>query len=141
MIPVGQDGRQITMPMHQIVLRSLLNQAAKGNVRAGVWVASTQMQIERDEMQQKQSIAQEVFEYKCAWTDELAFRRAHGFRGLPDPVPHPDHIKFDREGNWWVSGPVSDAEIERDKEIEVLRQRWKKMIADLVRRYAFWRTG
>jgi hypothetical protein len=129
-VPIGQDGRQITMPIKQVVFRSIMNQAAKGNIRAGIWVASTSMQMERDEMQRKEAIAQEVFEYKCYWENELAYRRAHGIRGLPDPIPHPDHVKFDCYGNWWIDGPVSDWEIEREKKIEVLRSRWKENLAE-----------
>ena len=59
-------------------------------------------------------------EYKIDWEEELHRRRVLGLTHLPDPLPHPDHIKIDmKRGTARIIGPATKEE----------KARWDDMLA------------
>mgnify|MGYP001054567919 CR=1 FL=1 len=106
-ITVRDGARNITIPMAQAVMRSLSVNAAKGQHRAQRLFAEMLSTTERQNKQLADEWLSTAMDYKIEWDQELDRRARLGITDLPDPVPHPDHIKIDMntgearvEGSW-----------------------------------------
>ncbi len=118
-ITVRDGDRSITVPMAQAIIRSLAVNAAKGQHRAQRLFAELLASVENANKALHDAWLETATTYKADWEDEL-FRRAHfGITGLPDPLPHPDHVIIDiRKGTARIAGPSTKEEkAERDRQI------------------------
>ncbi|MGB3315112.1 MAG: DUF5681 domain-containing protein, partial [Albidovulum sp.] len=110
-ITVRDGERSITIPMVQAIIRSLAVNAAKGQHRAQRLFAELLASVENANKALHYAWLETAITYKADWEDEL-FRRVHfGITGLPDPLPHPDHVIIDiRKGTARIAGPSTKEE-------------------------------
>ncbi len=94
-ITVRDSARNVTIPMAQAVMRSLAVNAAKGQHRAQRLFAEMLSTTERQNKQLADEWLSTAMDYKIEWDEELERRKRLGITDLPDPVPHPDHVKID----------------------------------------------
>ncbi|AXI41777.1 DUF5681 domain-containing protein [Sulfitobacter sp. SK011] len=110
-ITVRDGVHNVTIPMAQAVMRSLSVNAAKGQHRAQRLFAEMLSTTERQNKQLADEWLCTAMDYKIEWDQELDRRTRFGITDLPDPVPHPDHIKIDMNtGEPWVAGPMTEEE-------------------------------
>lgn len=110
-ITVRDGARNVTIPMAQAVMRSLAVNAAKGQHRAQRLFAEMLSTTERQNKQLADEWLSTAMDYKIEWDQELERRKRLGITDLPDPVPHPDHIKIDlNTGEARVEGPWTKEE-------------------------------
>ena len=110
-ITLRDGARNVTIPMAQAVMRSLAVNAAKGQHRAQRLFAEMLSTTER----QHKALADEwlttAMDYKIEWDRELDRRARLGITDLPEPLPHPDHVKIDMNtGEARVEGPWTKEE-------------------------------
>jgi len=109
------------LPLLQVILRSMGQQAAKGNRFSQRRLLELIMAVENDEHDQYSELFQTAVEYK---TNAEKVIRDHKERGLPPPdiYPHPDHVEPDpRTGRVRFSGPMSQEEKEAWDQLEERR--------------------
>ena len=110
-ITVRDGARNVTIPMAQAVMRSLSVNAAKGQHRAQRLFAEMLSTTERQNKQLADEWLSTAMDYKIEWDEELERRKRLGITDLPDPVPHPDHVKIDlNTGEARVEGPWTKEE-------------------------------
>jgi hypothetical protein len=110
MIGVRDGLREVKVPMAQAIVRALAVNAVKGQQRAQRLFTEILTTIEREKYRQQYEVLETMFDYKQKWDQELERRRALGIV-LPDPVPHPDHIRVDlRTGSLEILGPLTKEE-------------------------------
>jgi len=110
-ITVRDGARNVTIPIAQAVMRSLSVNAAKGQHRAQRLFAEMLSTTERQNKQLADEWLSTAMDYKIEWDEELDRRARLGITDLPDPVPHPDHIKIDMNtGEARVEGPFTKEE-------------------------------
>ena len=126
-----QDGaRNVTIPMAQAVMRSLSVNAAKGQHRAQRLFAEMLSTTERQNKQLADEWLSTAMDYKIEWDEELERRKRLGITDLPDPVPHPDHVRIDlNTGEARVDGPWTKEEKAELDMWQAKREEWE---ADLV---------
>ncbi len=110
-ITVRDGDRNVTVPMAQAIMRALAVNAAKGQHRSQRLFAEMLTATER----QNKALADECLEtaitYKVEWDRELDRRERYGVTGLPEPIPHPDHVKIDFDtGQVRIAGPFTKEE-------------------------------
>ena len=118
-ITIREGHRSVTIPMAQAVMRSLAVNAAKGQHRSLASVESSR-KILHDQW------LDTAITYKVEWEKELRRREQLGIIDLPEPLPHPDHVKIDMiEGTAVIVGPATKEEkaeydwfVERRQEFE-----------------------
>ncbi len=104
-----QDGDlNVTVSMAQAIMRALAVNAAKGQHRAQRIFAEMLTATER----QNKALADEWLDVamtcKLDLDRELARREHLGITDLPEPLPHPDHVKIDlKTGRAWIAGPAT----------------------------------
>lgn len=110
-ITVRDGERNVTMPMAQAIVRSMAVNAAKGQHRAQRLFAELLASTESARLMQHKEWLETAIEYKVGWEKELLRRDRLGLKGLPEPLPHPDHVEIDlNEGTARVIGPSTKEE-------------------------------
>jgi len=110
-ISVRDGNRNVSMPIAQAVVRALAVNAAKGQHRAQRLFAEMLSTTERQNKALSDAWLNTAMDYKIEWDRELARRAKLGITDLPDPIPHPDHVKIDMNtGKAWVQGPMTKDE-------------------------------
>ena len=135
-VTVRDGDRTITVPMAQAVIRSLAVLAAKGQHRAQRLFAELLSHTERANRALHDEWLDVAMTYKIEWERELDRRQRHGITGLPEPLPHPDHVRIDlRKGTAAIVGPATKEEKaewdlwhSRKKEIEEEAEELAEMI-------------
>lgn len=107
-----QDGtRKVTVPMAQAVMRSIAVNAAKGNWRCQRLFAELLASTESSRKALNDRWLDTAICYKVEWERELRRRQDLGITGLPEPLPHPDHVEIDFElGTARIIGPKTKEE-------------------------------
>jgi hypothetical protein len=110
-ITVRDGERSVTIPMAQAVMRSIAVNAAKGQHRAQRLFSELLAQTESARKILHDQLLERAIEYKVSWERELRRREMLGITDLPDPIPHPDHVRVDfRSGTVRFAGPMSKEE-------------------------------
>ena len=125
-ITIREGHRSVTIPMAQAVMRSLAVNAAKGQHRAQRLFSELLASVESSRKILHDQWLYTAIRYKVEWEKELCRRERLGITDLPDPLPHPDHVKIDMiEGTAVVLGPATKEEkadydwfVERRQEFE-----------------------
>ena len=96
--------------------------AVKGQQRSQRLFTELLATTERETYRERYEVLETMFDYKRKWDQELERRRTLGIV-LPDPVPHPDHIRIDmRTGTFEILGLLTR---EEKADLEVWnRRRW-----------------
>jgi len=114
-ISVRDGSRNVSMPMVQAIIRSLAVNAARGQHRAQRLFAEMLTSTERQNKQLVDEWLNTAMDYKIEWDREPERRKLMGITDLPQPLPHPDQVKFDMNtGQAWVVGPMT-----RDEKTEL----------------------
>lgn len=110
-ISVRDGDRTVTVPMAQAVIRAIAVNAAKGQTRAQRLFAELLASVESSRKILHDQWLDTAIGYKVEWERELRRREELGISDLPDPLPHPDHVKIDlREGTAQIIGPATKEE-------------------------------
>jgi len=110
MIGVRDGLREVKVPMAQAIVRALAVNAVKGQQRAQRLFTELLVTTESEKRRRHAETLEAMLDYKLQWTRELDRRRALGIE-LPDPFPHPDHVRIDlRTGEFEILGPMSKEE-------------------------------
>jgi len=110
-IPVRDGEGTVTIPVVQAVVRTMAINAAKGQPGAQRLFAELVAATESSKKILSDQLLETAIEYKSNWEKELRRRKRMGIKGLPDPLPHPDHVEIDRfEGTVRVIGPCTKEE-------------------------------
>lgn len=125
-ITIREGHRSVTIPMAQAVMRSLAVNAAKGQHRAQRLFSELLASVESSRKILHDQWLDTAITYKVEWEKELRRREQLGITDLPEPLPHPDHVKIDMiEGTAVVVGPATKEEkadydwfVERRQEFE-----------------------
>ena len=136
-ITVRDGVRNVTVPIARAVLRSLAVNAVKGQHRSQRLFAELLASVETSRMAFYNDWMDTVVSYKRRWDDELTRRRVLGITHLPDPIPHPDHVKIDfKRGGARFTGPLTkEDKAERD---EIIRRKpeFETVLVDLEHKVA-----
>lgn len=109
-IKVNEGGKTVSMAMADAVARSIATNAAKGRPGAQKIFSGTLAAIEREEKVEREEVFQKMLEYTSKWKEEISRCKSIGIK-VPDPIPHPDHIKFDLHTlEVWAEGPNNKEE-------------------------------
>ncbi|KUJ76889.1 hypothetical protein AVO45_10370 [Ruegeria marisrubri] len=110
-ITIREGHRSVTIPMAQAVMRSLAVNAAKGQHRSQRLFSELLASVESSRKILHDQWLDTAITYKVEWEKELRRREQLGITDLPDPLPHPDHVKIDMvEGTARVVGPATKEE-------------------------------
>ncbi len=110
-ITVRDGERNVSVPIARAVLRSLAVNAVKGQHRSQRLFAELLSSVETANRDLNDRWLDAAMTYKIEWDRELERRRVLGITHLPDPLPHPDHIRIDvRRGTARVVGPSTKEE-------------------------------
>ena len=110
-ITVRDGAANVTIPMVQAVLRSLAVNAAKGQHRAQRLFSELLASVETSRTRLNDRWLKQAIEYKVEWEKEILRRERLGITDLPDPLPHPDHVKIDFDrGTARIVGPSTKEE-------------------------------
>ena len=132
-ITVRDGDRTVTIPMVQAVMRSMAVEAAKGQHRAQRLFAELPASTESSRRLLHETYLNAALDYKIAWDKELRRREALGITDLPEPIPHPDHIKIDaRAGTVRVIGPMTADEKQEYDELVRQKAILKEAIPELI---------
>lgn len=137
-ITVRDGERNVSVPIARAVLRSLAVNAVKGQHRSQRLFAELLSSVETANRDLNDRWLDAAMTYKFEWDRELERRRVLGITHLPDPLPHPDHIRIDvRRGTARVVGPSTKEEkafwddcMARKAEFEAEIEELKDMLAD-----------
>lgn len=109
-IRINEGENQINVPMARAVMRSIANNAARGNTRAQRLFAELVATTEAARVSSNTALLEAAIDYKQNWTAELERRQNLGI-DAPDPLPHPDHVHIDaRTGHVQITGPMTPEE-------------------------------
>ena len=126
-VTVRDGDRNVTIPMAQAVMCSIAVNAAKGHSRAQRLFAELLAQTESARKNLHDRLLETAIEYKVSWERELRRRDLMGITDLPEPLPHPDHVRVDfREGTVRFVGPMSKEE--KAEWDDMLR--WRQVLLD-----------
>jgi hypothetical protein len=107
-ITVRDGARNVTVPIAQAVLRSLAVNAVKGQHRSQRLFSELLSAVEAGNKALHEAYFDSALTYKLAWTKELDRRYKFGITDLPDPIPHPDHIRLNMNlGTVEILGPLT----------------------------------
>lgn len=110
-ITVRDGARNISVPIARAVLRSLAVNAVKGQHRSQRLFAELLSAVETSNKLLNDEWYDTALTYKIEWDRELERRRVLGITHLPDPLPHPDHVRIDMQrGTARVVGPATKEE-------------------------------
>ena len=108
-VPVQDGGRTLTLPVAQVVTRSLAMKAAAGDYRSQKLLTDLLHQIEERHRHQQEALFQEAAEYKRHRTGVLHdCEKANLPAPDPMPLPHPDDVELDiKTGEVNFRGPMT----------------------------------
>jgi len=109
-IPITDQGKTVSIPLAQAVVRSLAVNAAKGNTRAQHLFTEMLRRTEKARSQLQTAFFETAVEFKLQW--EREFARCDKL-GIPRPevIPHPDDVIVDpRAGTVRFTGPITKEE-------------------------------
>lgn len=110
-ITIREGERNVTIPLVQAVMRSMGVNAVKGHARAQRLFAELLASVESSRKMLNDRWLETAIEYKVNWERELSRRKGLGITGLPEPLPHPDHVEIDLdEGTARIIGPRTKEE-------------------------------
>ncbi len=110
-ITVRDGHRNVTLPIAQAIMRSIAVNAARGQHRAQRLFAELLASVENANRALHDRLLDGAINYKVQWEQELERRMKFGITDLPDPLPHPDHVKVDfRTGSVHFAGPMTKEE-------------------------------
>ena len=110
-VSVRDGARNVKVPIAQAVVRSLAVNAVKGNQRAQRLFTELLSTTERENKRLADECLDTAMTYKIEWERELERRERLGITGLPEPLPHPDHVRIDmRPGMARIVGPATKEE-------------------------------
>ncbi|WP_340108249.1 DUF5681 domain-containing protein [Pikeienuella sp. HZG-20] len=104
-----RDGdRTVSVPVAQAVIRALGVKAVKGDHRSQRLFAELLGATERANKALADELLETAITYKVEWERELDRRDRLGLTGLPEPLPHPDHVVIDMDrATVSFSGPLT----------------------------------
>lgn len=110
-VTIREDGKSVTMPLIQAVIRRCLMSAASSNDRfAQRAILQHVGEVEKSIREGRIECFQSMLRYKSEQKALLEEAAAGGY-SLPEPVPHPDDIILDLElGIAHISGPRTEHE-------------------------------
>ena len=124
-ITVRDGDRNVTMPMVQVVIRSMAVNVAKGQHRAQCLFAQPLASVQSSRKLLHDEYLGTAMGYKVEWERELQRREALGITDLPPPLPHPDHIKIGMNtGTVQIAGPMTK---EEQAELEMWKERAEEL--------------
>lgn len=110
-ITIREGHISVTIRIAQGVMRSLAVNAAKGQHRAQRLFSELLASVESSRKILHDQWLDTAITYKVEWEKELRRREQLGITDLPEPLPHPDHVKIDmNEGTAVVLGPATKEE-------------------------------
>lgn len=110
-IDIREGDRTLTVPMAQAVMRAIAHNAVKGRHFSQKLFAELVGDIEAANLALSNKFFESAATYKLEWDQELERRRRHGITGLPEPLPHPDHVILDmKTGTARIAGPSTKEE-------------------------------
>jgi hypothetical protein len=110
-IKINEGDKQISVTMAQAIMRSLAVNAVKGQHRSQRLFSELLSATETQNRRLHDEWMDVAMTYKIEWERELDRRDRMGITGLPDPLPHPDHVVIDiRNGTANVRGPATKEE-------------------------------
>jgi len=110
-IAVREGDKTVKIPMAQAIVRSMAVNAVKGQHRAQRLFSELLAATETSRRILNDRWLETAIDYKLDWDKELRRRDALGITDLPEPIPHPDHVKIDFiEGTARVVGPMTKEE-------------------------------
>lgn len=122
-VTVAEGDRRVTIPMAQAVIRAMAVNAAKGQTRAQRLFAELLAEVESSRKILNDQWVETAIEYKVEWDRELRRREALGITDLPEPLPHPDHVKIDYNlGRAWIAGPMTEEEKQEYDRLNGIRE-------------------
>jgi hypothetical protein len=109
-IKLYENGKTITLPMAEAIVRSIAVNAAKGQPRSQRMFTQMLSTVERERRNLHNEWLQTAIEYKISWMEQIENAKRRGLPP-PEPVPHPDHIEIDMNtGEVIVKGPFTPEE-------------------------------
>src|SRR5215207_1465840 len=93
-VPINDLSGTTTIPMAQVIVRSMAVNAAKGSQRAQRLFTELLSMAEREDRRLREANLEAAITYKVEWERELDRRKRLGIVA-PEPLPHPDHIVLD----------------------------------------------
>ena len=109
-IKLYENGKTITLPMAEAIVRSIAVNAAKGQARSQKMFTQMLSTVERERRNLHNEWLQTAIEYKISWMEQIENAKRRGLPP-PEPVPHPDHIEIDMNtGEVIVKGPFTPEE-------------------------------
>jgi hypothetical protein len=109
-IKLYENGKTITLPMAEAIVRSIAVNAAKGQARSQKMFTQMLSTVERERRNLHNEWLQTAIEYKVSWMERIEDAKRRGLPP-PQPVPHPDHIEIDmKTGEVMVKGPFTPEE-------------------------------
>jgi hypothetical protein len=110
-IKINEGDRQISITMAQAIMRSLAVNAVKGQHRSQRLFSELLSTTESQNKRCNDELLDVAMTYKIQWERELDRRQRLGITGLPEPLPHPDHVVIDvRNGTANIRGPATKEE-------------------------------
>ncbi len=110
-VTVNDGDRRVTIPMTQAIVRSMAVSAVKGQHRSQRLFTELLGSVEKSRKAFQDEWISTAIEYKLYWEKELFRRKQLGITNLPDPLPHPDHVKIDFiEETVTIVGPATKEE-------------------------------
>ena len=109
-IKLYENGKTITLPMAEAIVRSIAVNAAKGQARSQKMFTQMLSTVERERLNLHNEWLQTAIEYKISWMERIEDAKRRGLPP-PQPVPHPDHIEIDMNtGEVIIKGPFTPEE-------------------------------
>lgn len=109
-IKLYENGKTITLPMTEAIVRSIAVNAAKGQARSQKMFTQMLSTVERERRNLHNEWLQTAIEYKVSWMERIEDAKRRGLPP-PQPVPHPDHIEIDMNtGEVIIKGPFTPEE-------------------------------
>lgn len=132
-ITIREGEKTVTIPMAQAVMRAMAVNAAKGQHRAQRLFSELLASVEGSRKILHDQWLETAIAYKADWEKELRRREQQGITGLPDPLPHPDHVKIDlRNGTAEIVGPATQEEKAEYDRMAERRLGWQEELREAI---------
>jgi hypothetical protein len=130
-ITIHEGEKTFSIPIIKAAIRSLAMKSAKGQYPAQKLFLKLVDKVETSRRKEKLDLYESAIEYQRDW--EIEIKRAEEHNSLiPDPIPHPKHIKINPyNSNVEIIGPMTK-DIKRSWDILVaLKLDWQKELNSL----------
>lgn len=130
-ISTVEGGQQTQISMKEAIVRSMVVQAVKGNVRAAKMVIALTKSYDDESRDLDREYFKTMIEYKTWWTKELKARREAGLEP-PELVPHPDDILIDWiNAEVYINGPSIKDDVPK-------WEKWRERKRETKKQVEFW---